>query len=389
MSPLKKFDFIIIGAGPAGLSAGRALIREGQKNILLLDKIAPWKFPVPCAEGVGKLGFNESGPINPEWIRQEISSATFHAPDGSTITYTDKNGGYIINRARMQQEIADELTTGGIVTDFSSTVVSVSRGTGTSRIVTTSDDTSYEGTVVIDASGPLTRFGKNEPICSKPADLEPAYFFWTENISIPSDRIHIYAGQAIAPGGYAWVFPRGNNAANIGIVIGKPFTRTSNIKSLLDVFLNKNFPEVTIKKKFAGAIPCGFKRPLPLAIPGLIKTGDAACTVNPISRAGISEAMLSGTLAGTAAAGMFTAKSDKTKISCAKKYEGEWNKRRGNRHQKLAKVKASLLSIPDGDYNNGARALSEIPQNEMTMSKIFRASLSRFPRLMWTMRHLM
>ena len=120
------FDVIIVGAGPAGLSAGRELLRKQCTDVLLLDKVAPWEHPIPCAEGVGKLGFNEAGPVSPAWIRHEITNATFHAPGGGTIEYRDKNGGYIIDRALMQHDIAQELVAGGVSADFSCRVGSVS-----------------------------------------------------------------------------------------------------------------------------------------------------------------------------------------------------------------------------------------------------------------------
>jgi len=66
-----------------------------------------------------------------------------------------------------------------------------------------------------------------------------------------------------------------------------------------------------------------------------------------------------------------------------------WDKKRGNRHEKLARVKSSLAQVPDADYNAAALALARIPQDDITMSKIFRTALGRFPRLVWALRHLM
>src|SRR5512136_2562010 len=94
-----SYDIIIIGAGPAGLCAARSVIRSVKLcSVCMIDKIIPWELPIQCAEGVGRLGLEEAlGVVHPSWIRQVISSACFHAPDGSTITYTDKSKGYIIN----------------------------------------------------------------------------------------------------------------------------------------------------------------------------------------------------------------------------------------------------------------------------------------------------
>ena len=52
-----QYDIAIIGAGPAGLSAGLHVMHRKDLSIILLDKTTPWKNPIPCAEGVGKLGF--------------------------------------------------------------------------------------------------------------------------------------------------------------------------------------------------------------------------------------------------------------------------------------------------------------------------------------------
>lgn len=390
MHELKElYDIIIIGAGPAGLNAGMHITKAWfGGNVLLVDKTTPWDHPIPCAEGVGKLGFEGSVSVKPEWIRQEIRYARFHAPDGSTISYKDDNGGYIINRALMQKEMATQLQSSGIQCLFNRKVLRVTPPVRGNRTVIFQDGNKCTARIVIDASGPLCGFGKEEKINFKPGDLEPSYFAWVENINIEQDHIHIYAGKELAPGGYAWVFPRGENAANIGIVLGKHAITHANLRELLNSFLSRHYPSVKVIQRFAGAIPCGFKK-VPIAIPGFIKTGDAANTVNPISRAGISEALLSGALAGDTALKMAGTDTDKKLISICNEYQNEWFKRRGNRHFKLARVKNSLLAIPDEDYNHGTRLLSSIPREELTMSKIFRASLGRFPRLVWALRHLM
>jgi flavin-dependent dehydrogenase len=175
---------------------------------------------------------------------------------------------------------------------------------------------------------------------------------------------------------------------NIGIVLGTTFRKRHNIRALLDAFLARYFPEGTVVSRCAGTIPCYVKRQ-PVATSGLIKAGDAISTVNPISRAGISESMKSGTLAGEFALRMLGAESQKQASALCAAYEKAWYKKLGSTHLKLARVKKSLLKVPDPDYDRSAHALAGIPQDQLTMSKIFTLSLGKFPRLVWALRHLM
>ncbi|MDR0307969.1 MAG: NAD(P)/FAD-dependent oxidoreductase [Chitinispirillales bacterium] len=386
----EKYDIVIIGAGPAGLNAGMHVTSAASSlSVLLLDKITPWERPIPCAEGLGRLGFEEALKVDPSWIRLIISRAVFHSPDGSSVSYTDSNKGYIIDRAKMQRDLAGALQSRGVEIGLGFKVVNVScPDSKGSRKVTLDNGAAFESRVVIDASGPVSLLGKGENICWKPYDLEPACFVVADNVRTEEDAVNIYAGQSVAPGGYAWVFPRGNGAANIGIVVGKNFVKGVNIKELLDIFLMKRFPDARIISRFAGSIPCGYKRKA-IALPGLIKCGDAANATNPISRAGIVEALISGGLAGNAALNMLEAESEKVFTKICKDYEKAWYEKRGEPHLKLAKVKGSLAKVPDEDYNRAAQALQSVDQKNVSMAKIFGMSLGRFPRLVWALRHLM
>ncbi|MGA2508433.1 MAG: geranylgeranyl reductase family protein [Chitinispirillaceae bacterium] len=388
LSPGECYDIVIIGGGPAGLNAGLHTTRSGRRiSILLVDKVVPWEHPIQCAEAVGRRGFEEAIDVKPAWIRQTINSVCFHSPDNTTITYTDKNGGYIIDRAAMQRDCLQELMNRGVTCALNRRVKHVSTRERSMRFVEFSNGTGVYGRVVIDASGPAACLGKNGHLAWKPLDLEPADFVLVEG-NLSADTVHIYISHDYAPGGYAWMFPRGRNSANIGVLIGSGYKGKVNIRRLLDAFIARRFPGISIVNQFAGAIPCG-NRSGPTAAPGFIKASDAASTVNPVSRAGISEALLSGGLAGDHALRMLDAPDEPHLRRIAGAYEAAWDKKRGARHKKLARVKNSLAQVPEADYNSAARALAQVPQNELTMSKIFRTALGRFPRLVWALRHLM
>jgi digeranylgeranylglycerophospholipid reductase len=99
--------------------------------------------------------------------------------------------------------------------------------------------------------------------------------------------------------------------------------------------------------------------------------------------------MKSGHLAGSFAIEMLGASSEKAMNKVCNTYEKMWHQKLGKRHLKLAKVKKSLLSVTDEEYNRGSHALAAIPQSQLTMSKIFTTCLGKFPKLVWALRHLM
>ncbi len=391
MSTIAKnyYPIVIIGAGPAGLNAARVLCEKGMaSSTLLLDKLATWEKPIACAEAVGKRGFHESIDVLPEWIRYQINGASFFAPNNECIDYTDSNKGYIINRARMQQDLYQAAAMAGIECHNDIRVTSISKPENGKRTIVCAHGQHITASVIIDASGPLSNFGSTENLNTKCLDLEPAFFAVVENVSIKTDRVYVYMDSRLAPGGYAWAFPREDTVANIGIVLGKNFVTNANIRGWLTEFIQARFPQGKVQSTFGGSIPCGVKRQ-PLAIPGLIKAGDSASTVNPISRAGIVEALLCGKLAAQSALQMLSQTAPKAQSTICKDYEKRWHAQRGKQHFHLAKAKNSLARVPDSDFDKAVHTLGAIPLKKLTMSTIFKVSVGRFPRLVWALRHLM
>ncbi len=384
----ETFDIVIIGAGPAGLGAAlRALSAAPKPSVLLVDKVVPWEKPIACAEGVWTKQFRAAAGERPEWTRFYISTVVLHSPNGSKIEHTAQDAGCIINRPRMQADMAGQCRALGAEVRLGERVTEIAPEKESQRQVCFANGQSVLGRVVIDASGPVAGFGKKEKIAWKPPDLEPAYFVIAENTGIRRDAIHIYLGRDIAPGGYGWAFPRGENTASIGIVMGRDYRAGCDIRKKLDALVERNFPNAKITHRWAGAIPCE-GRPQVIAARRLFKAGDAASAVNPFTRAGIVEALESGKLAGAFALKALGAKSANQVSSCCKEYRRRWHLALGKKHGKLSRAKGALSKMPDADYNTAFSELSKIPQGKLTITRIIRLSLGRFPRLVFAMRHL-
>ncbi len=385
----EQYDCVVVGAGPAGLNAARRLrLSAPGISLLLVDRAIPWECPKACAEGVGRAGFAENTPVRQSWIRHRITSVAFHSPSGETITYTDERGGYIIDRALMQRDIAAECAEAGVDVLLGERVQAVSPWGEQGRAVRLQSGPLVSAQVVVDAAGASSPLGRDEPITWKAYDPEPAFFVVADGVEHDTAVVHLHVGQRLAPGGYGWMFPGAGDTVNIGVLVGSAQRGTVNIRNLLDSLLSNAYPQARVHSYHAGVIACGYRRG-PLALQGLIKAGDAANTTNPMSRAGICEALRSGLAAAACALEMLDAGSEREVGRCCRRYEAQWYRVLGKRHAKLLDTKDSLQRIPDRDYDTAVKTLAAIPQSKLTMARIFRVALQRFPRLVWAMRHLM
>jgi digeranylgeranylglycerophospholipid reductase len=325
--------------------------------------------------------------MNPAWIRQQVDGVRFVAPNGAAFDYFQTNSGLIINRALMHGELAAMCREGGIRCLFNTSVKTLSGLKNLRRTALLGGENTEElrARIVIDASGPGKGFGRDEKVTQGNFDLEPACFALVEGLTFPQNLIQLFFGQCYAPGGYGWLFPRENNVANIGVVIGKAFVAANPIRKLCLNFIARQFPQGRIVSLKGGAIPCGQSSGA-MAVSGLIKTGDAANMVNPISRSGILEAMHGGRLAADAALQALTLETEKQRSKVYRDYQRIWNQHFGRNHLRIHRAKAGFASLNDGHLNKAANRIAKIPAHKRSMTKIFLATLLANPLLLWYMR---
>ena len=303
----RSYDVIVIGAGPAGsLAALKAA--EGGAKTLLLEKHEKVGLPVCCAEGITTAGLSQVIEPRPEWITATIEGANIVGPSGTKLTFHHPQAGYILNREIFDADLARLAVEAGAELAVSSPVVGLklcgNEEIESVMIAHTKERIEVKARVFIAADGVESRVAYMAGIDTT-IDLEnidSACQYIVTDIKTEVGMISLLIGNEIAPGGYAWVFPKSDTTANIGLAICPLCSNGKTAKSYLDQFMAERYPRYRRIKTVMGTVPA-FDRNLPLVRGNLMLVGDAARVLDSLSGAGISNALISGSIAGKTAAG--------------------------------------------------------------------------------------
>ncbi|HEX4562376.1 MAG TPA: NAD(P)/FAD-dependent oxidoreductase, partial [Gemmatimonadales bacterium] len=299
-------DILVVGGGPAGsVAAAEARRAAPEVSVVLVERDRAIGAPVRCAEGVGDAGLREfADPTGSSWVARKITKVIFWAPDGTEVKVAEREVGWVLDRTRFDAFLAAEAVGEGAEVRVGTEVTGMRRE-GDRWVVETRGARGSEtlrARVVIGADGVETMVGRWAGLDTRvpSRDMESCAQYVVQGIDFDPDAIYLQFGDQVAPGGYAWVFPKGVGVANVGlgIVALKADGRTA--RGYLDDWIAARYPggartgytvggvivHVTVKRTFAD---------------GTLIAGDAAHMVNPLSGGGIVNAMKAGRLAGRTA----------------------------------------------------------------------------------------
>jgi digeranylgeranylglycerophospholipid reductase len=204
-------------------------------------------------------------------------------------------------------------------------------------------------------------------------------------------------GNRVAPGGYAWSFPKGPGRWNVGVAITPADAAEGaemnalNPTAIVRGFLASRRPGARILGYVVGAIPAPAS-PGPFAADGLLFAGDAGRLTEPLSGAGIAIAMESGVFAAEAAAEAI-GRGDRSARGL-KRYEERWRDERGREVAFYARARAFFRRLGDRDLDRVGRALARVLEDRFDPGAISAFDLGRSlvtadPRLLLLGRHLL
>jgi len=388
---MMEYDVLVIGAGPGGSTAARYAARHGL-SVLLIEKRPDIGSPVRCGEGISKSWLPEVEiEPQPQWISNEVKGARVFSPDEkSIIKLTEKQAGnevgYVIERDKFDKYLAKLAGEEGAEIWVKSPAISLIFENGKvvgARIRKMGKVEEVRAKVIIGADGFESQVGRWAKINTmlKDRDIVSCIEYRMVGIDINREFTDFYLGSC-APGGYVWVFPKGKSEANVGIGVAlNKLKRPGEVKKYLDDFIEKH-PGLKKGKTIeiiTGAVStCSM--PNSIVTDNVMLVGDAARLIDPITGGGISNACISGKLAGEAA--YEAIKSNNTSKEFLKEhYEKKVREKfeRKNLRNWFAKEKLSELS--DETLNKLIEAISEVELSTISVKSLLDAVQRKYPEL--------
>lgn len=379
-------DVIVVGAGPAGSTAAKHAALGGAK-VILMDKKSEIGAPKRCAEGVSIQGLEKLGiKPSPRFVTQEIQGVRLQAPDGTDIWLTKDEvqlpeAGYILERKVFDKFMAMDAARAGAEIKIKTLVTGLDKIDDGYIVHTESmgKEESYKCKILIAADGPeghVARWAGLKP-AAKAKEMESGVQYEMCNVEFERPGVIEFYFGSCAPGGYVWIFPKGEDIANVGLAI-LPHKAEKTAIEYLDDFIAKcpytqNAQAVELN---VGGDPVGGMTKK-LYDDNIMVCGDAAGQVNPLTGGGIISGMTGGMCAGQVAA-------EAIKEDCSKKFLKQYDQMAHDEldHEikRYKKVQEYLLTLSDGELDSIAHAFENESFEKISTTEIVKKLVKISPK---------
>jgi digeranylgeranylglycerophospholipid reductase len=325
-------------------------------------------------KGIGFIGLE----IDPAWVLADIKKVRLVAPDGTAVEYSRGAESYVVNRELMDSDLVKRAGAAGVHYHAQCPVIfvrQVEKQLYECRCV----DTSIFAAVVIIADGVESRIARDLGWSRARAldDIDCCAFGKITHDAIRDDTCVFYVGKTLTPAGYAWVFPRGNRSANVGIGVLGSHSRPGLARELLLSFVRKHYPGTAVADLHGGGAPAG-RWLNPLVRDGIMVAGDAAGQINSLTGAGINYSIYAGKLAGTIAAEAFL--NGKVRYDHLQKYQKTWNSGLGKQQLRSYALKTIITRISSDRFlNRIAQSMQSGKRKNLSLLNIFLRTFAGHP----------
>jgi digeranylgeranylglycerophospholipid reductase len=300
-STSERFDAVVVGAGPAGSMAAKT-VASGGHRVLLLERNSTVGVSVRCGEAITRAALSNFLEPDGRWIATEVKGALLFSPSGRRAVLEYPQAGYVLERKIFDRELARRACVAGAELKVKSRAVGLEfeeNGEITVRARENGHLFVYKAKVVVGADGIQSAVGRWGGIDTS-VGLGHALFCVQRLVlsdQIDPGYLEFHFDRGISPGGYAWVFPKGKRTANVGVALLAPANNRKAPTLYLEAFLEKRFKKHVVLEQTVGGIAayCGKTE---LQKGRLVLVGDAGRLADPLTYAGIGNALASGRMAG-------------------------------------------------------------------------------------------
>lgn len=310
------------------------------------------------------------------WALKEIEGIRLVAPNGTDVWLHGDiklpEAGYVVERKVFDKYMAMDAARAGAEIKIKTLAKSV-RKTGNSYIVlceSMGELFEIKTKILIGADGSESHVGRWAGLKSqtKAKDMESGAQFEMCNVEMENNNVlEFYFGE-VAPGGYAWLFPKGDDIANVGLaIISKDSDKTAY--EHLVKFVNKcpaTQNAVPVELNVGGDPVGGVVKEI--YADNIMIVGDAAGQVNPLTGGGIVSGMIGGMFAGETAAEAIASENYSEKF--LSKYADRFDNHYGEKMDKYLKTRHYLASLTDDELDSIADAFQDIEFEEISTREL-------------------
>jgi digeranylgeranylglycerophospholipid reductase len=385
---MTKYDIVIVGGGPAGLSAAYSAARRNARTILVEkdDSIAQnvrtsgasWiddmkRLEIPEKYYNPIKNFRIISPSKDIILRGKTPRSCVldvRATYQYLATLAAREGAEISVRSEVQSVISDSNKISGIVAN------------------TPKGKVQFDSKLVIDASGFNSIVARRAGIAQnwKRYGIGAEYECYCDEID--PDTWILMVGEKYSDAGYAWIFPISNHRVRIGTGVGRPESISDPIKKLNSIIESKIKPIDELRniqpiEYHYGFIPNEGSRKATI-FDGLLLVGDSAGQANPLVLEGIRFAIEFGRVAGEIGANSLLRGCTRESLE---EYEKLWKKRVDSKIKSSLKVQSRWLKMNNDSWDREVEIIEQMTLEDFLDFIKAQFTTSKLIKLMLTHPH--
>jgi len=322
--------------------------------------------PSHCPGHISIRGLDKLGLCIPEKIiENRISGAVFYSPSGNEFRVNLPSPvTYVINRTMLDKHLAQLAERAGVKLMLGTRVEKLLLNNASVTGVLLKSREHLKSGTVVDAEGcastllkqiGLQTFDRSLAVNAVNGEIDHAD-------CLKDDTVEVYLGQNYAPGLYAWIIPRRDGSAKVGLA-----TRTGNAKEHLKFFLSSH-PIASKKIRFSDVQNLSYHL-IPLGGPirktyqnGFLAVGDVASQVKPTTGGGVVMGLTCAKIAGeTAAQAVQHGDLTGSFLSC---YQKRWRQAIGFDMNAMRRIRLMLNRLSDERLDGIIRLCSQLHVDE-------------------------